>query len=87
LYPIEFDTLLKGSIVQRRGVAVRQFGVYVNGAVRLVTSGDRVDRETYEALVAEGAIQPPQEASQGAFEVSENKAPRVVVDAGVEMEY
>jgi hypothetical protein len=55
---IEFDMMLKGSVYRRRGGNVRQFGVTVHGATRLVTSGDAVDRSTYEALLAAGAIRP-----------------------------
>jgi hypothetical protein len=55
---IEFDMMLKGSVYRRRGGNVRQFGVTVHGATRLVTSGDLVDRSTYEALLAAGAIRP-----------------------------
>lgn len=57
-YFIDFDMMLKGSICKRRKKTVRQFGVTVNGATRLVTSGDTVDRETYQALLAAGAIRP-----------------------------
>jgi outer membrane biosynthesis protein TonB len=63
---IEFDMMLKGSVYRRRGGDVRQFGVTVHGATRLVTSGDIVDRSTYEALLAAGAIRPaapPQKSS------------------------
>jgi len=60
-YRIEFDMMLKGSIYNRRKQTVRQFGVTVNGATRLVTSGDVVDAATYEALIAAGAIRPPQD--------------------------
>lgn len=56
LYRIDYDMMLKGSVVSRRGKPFRQFGVTVNGATRLITSGDMVDRKTYEALVAVGAI-------------------------------
>ncbi len=56
LYRIDYDMMLKGSIVTRRGKQYRQFGVTVNGSTRLITSGDTVDRKTYEALVAVGAI-------------------------------
>ena len=58
LYRIEYDMLLKGSVYMRRGKPIRQFGVTVDGATRLVTSGDLVDRKTYEALVGVGAIRP-----------------------------
>lgn len=57
-YPIEFDMMLKGSIVERRRGPVRQYGVTVNGSTRLVTSGDVVDRATYDALLAAGAVRP-----------------------------
>jgi hypothetical protein len=59
LYRVEYEMMLKGSVAYRDGVPIRQFGVYMDGSVRLVTSGDRVDRETYDALIAAGAIQPP----------------------------
>ena len=55
-FHIELEMMLKGSFCKRRKKTVRQFGVTVNGATRLVTSGDVVDRETYEALLAAGAI-------------------------------
>ena len=55
---IEFDMMLKGSVYPRRKGLVRQFGVTVGGATRLVTSGDKVDLDTYNALVAAGAIRP-----------------------------
>lgn len=58
LYRIDFDMMLKGSVFKRRKGMVRQFGVTVNGSTKLVTSGDVVDRETYRALVAAGAIRP-----------------------------
>ena len=57
LYHIDYDMMLKGSIYQRRKGPVRQYGVTVNGSTRLVTSGDTVDQETYNALLAAGAIQ------------------------------
>ncbi len=55
-YQIDLEMMLKGSFCKRRKKTIRQFGVTVNGATRLVTSGDVVDRETYEALLAAGAI-------------------------------
>ncbi|MBI4558992.1 MAG: hypothetical protein HY706_15525 [Candidatus Hydrogenedentes bacterium] len=57
-YRVDFDAMLKGSVVMRRGKPIRQFGVTVDGSTRLVTSGDLVDRETYQALVLAGAIKP-----------------------------
>ncbi len=59
-YPIEYDMMLKGAIVNRGRTQIRQFAVMVGGSIRLVTSGDKVDRSTYEALIAAGAIPPPQ---------------------------
>lgn len=56
LYRIDYDMMLKGSIATRRGKPIRQYGVTVDGATRLITSGDVVDRKTYDALVAAGAI-------------------------------
>ncbi len=61
-YRIDFDMMVKGSAYKRRSGEVRQFGVTVNGATVLVTSGDVVDRATYEALVEAGAIRPPKPA-------------------------
>ena len=55
---IDFDMMLKGSVNMRRGKPIRQYGVTVNGATRLITSGDVVDRKTYDALVAAGAVKP-----------------------------
>jgi len=60
LYRIDFDMMLKGSIYQRRGGPVRQYGVTVNGSTRLVTSGEMVDEETLHALIAAGAVRAPQ---------------------------
>jgi len=79
--------MLKGSIVQRRGVPVRQFGVYVKGSIRLVTSGDHVDRETYEALLAEGAIEPPAGPADHTSEPLQEEAPRIIEDSAPETEY
>ena len=56
LFRVAFEDLVKGSVVERKDGVVRQVGVTVGGAVRLVTSGDLVDRATYEALVAAGAL-------------------------------
>jgi hypothetical protein len=56
-YRIDYDMMLKGSFAQRGRTPVRQTGVSVNGSTRIVTSGDDVDQDTYEALVAAGAIQ------------------------------
>lgn len=74
-YRIEFEMMLKGSVCKRRKKTVRQFGVTVNGATRLVTSGDTVDRETYQALLAAGAIRPHAQAPQEPDAPSEGLSP------------
>lgn len=55
---VPFERMMKGTVSERGGAPIRQFGVYVDGVVRLVTSGEMVDRETYDALIAAGAIEP-----------------------------
>ncbi len=57
-YRIEFDMMMKGNIYKRPSGTVRQYGVTVRGCTRLVTSGDWVDRDTYEALMEAGAVRP-----------------------------
>ena len=47
----------------------------VNGATKLVTSGDMVDAATYDALVAAGAIRPVEETGAS---VDENKQTKPV---------
>ncbi len=85
LYRIEYDMMLKGSISSRKGVPVRQFGVYVDGVVRLVTSGDCVDRETYEALLAVAAIKgDPPETRNATDPGSTKPPPRVIDDSATE---
>lgn len=56
--------MVKGTVIKRKGREVKQFGVSLKGTVRLVTSGDTVDRETYEALLAAGAIAPRTQPAQ-----------------------
>jgi hypothetical protein len=58
---IDFEMMLKGSIYDRPSGRVRQFGVTVDGATKVVTSGDFVNRETYDALLKAGAIRPRSE--------------------------
>lgn len=76
-YQIEYDMMIKGSVCKRRGETVRQYGVTVNGATRLVTSGDTVDRQTYQALLRAGAIRPPCSTFE---EAALPHAPPLVVD-------
>lgn len=65
LYRIEFDMMLKGATIKRGKRTIRQYGVTVNGSTRMVNSGDVVDRETYDALLAVGAIRPASAAASG----------------------
>lgn len=65
LHRIDYEMMVKGSVCQRRSGVVRQYGVTVNGATRLVTSGDVVDGETYNALLAAGAIRPAPARTDG----------------------
>ncbi len=65
---ITFEMMLKGAVIQRRHAEVRQVGVMVRGSIRLVTSGDTVDRETHEALIAAKIVAPPQAQSQSITE-------------------
>jgi len=60
-YYIGPDDLIKGNIVPRGRKKVRQFAVLVNTRVRVVTTGDVVERAVYEALVAAGAVAPAPE--------------------------
>jgi hypothetical protein len=55
---VHIDMLLKGNFYNRPGGRVRQCAVTVDGATRLVTSGEWVDRETYDALIEFQAIRP-----------------------------
>lgn len=57
-FEVHFDDMLKGYFAERDGERIRQFCVYVDGASRLVTSGDTVDRITFRALIEAGAVQP-----------------------------
>ena len=59
LYHISFEMMQKGSITSRGRTKIRQHAVMVGGHIRLVTSGDTVDRETYEALLSAGVIEGP----------------------------
>jgi hypothetical protein len=76
---IEREMMLKGTDVPRGNKIVRQFAVMVNGAVHVVTSGDRVNRAVYEALLEAGAIIPipgvdikPRNASTGSMRIEDD---------------
>lgn len=56
MFIVEYDRMLKGNKLSRRGRPIRQVAVVVHGTVTLITSGDMVDRKTYEALIAAGAL-------------------------------
>jgi len=59
MYLVAYESMLKGNKLLRKGKPIRQVAIVVEGSVRLVTSGDRVDRRTYEALVGAGILPPP----------------------------
>ena len=65
LYRIDFEMMLKGATIKRGKRTIRQCGVTVNGSTRMVNSGDVVDRETYDALLAVGAIRPLETTASG----------------------
>ena len=64
LVAIDIDMMLKGNYFDRPSGKVRQCAVTIDGSTRLVTSGDRVDRETYLALLEVKAIKPVPETSK-----------------------
>ena len=55
---LEYEMMLRGNVIERPEGKVRQIGVTVDGATKVVTSGDLIDHETYKALIQVGAIQP-----------------------------
>lgn len=81
-YHIDFDMMLKGTIHKRGSTQVRQYGVTVRGSTRLVTSGEWVDRETYEALIEAGAVQPDLETLKRIGERKKQIVSDVDEDAG-----
>jgi hypothetical protein len=58
-YLISEDMLVRGTISLRRGKPIRQIGVTVQGSTVMVTTGDTVSQEVYDALAAVGAIATP----------------------------
>ena len=65
LYVVAYESMLKGNKVLRKGKPIRQVAIVVEGTVRLITSGDRVDRRTIEALIGAGVLPPPGESARG----------------------
>ena len=55
-YVVAYERMLKGNQLTRRGRPIKQVAIVVHGTVKLVTSGDMVDRKTYEALVLGGVL-------------------------------
>ena len=62
---VTFDMMTKGSVQVRGRKKVRQFAVMVGASIRLVTSGDMVDHETYQALLAAAAVRPEEASPDG----------------------
>ncbi|PCJ64026.1 MAG: hypothetical protein COA73_04530 [Candidatus Hydrogenedentota bacterium] len=71
LHLIDFDMMIKGHVYERPTGKVRQCAVTVDGATRLVTSGDKVDKATYDALVCFNAIKPVQPKSKQSAKVAD----------------
>ena len=75
---ITYEMFTKGNTFRRPSGSVRQIAVTVDGSTRLVTSGDYVDRETYNALVDFEAIEPiddiPRESAASAPSLVEDQA-------------
>ena len=57
MYVVAYEQMLKGNKLSRRGRPIRQVAIVVSGTVQLVTSGDMVDRKTYEALILAGVLE------------------------------
>ena len=76
LYVVGYENMMKGNKLTRRGKPIRQVAVVVDGTVKLVTSGDKVDRRTYDALIGAGIIAP---AGHGLL--AETPDPEVLPDA------
>jgi len=66
LYVVSYEHMMKGNKLVRRGKPIRQAAVVVGGTARLVTSGDRVDRRTYDALIGAGILVPSGNVPPGA---------------------
>lgn len=75
LYVVAYENMLKGNKLVRRGKPIRQAAVVVDGTVKLVTSGDKVDRRTYDALIGAGII-----AAAGHGLLEEVSEPEVLPD-------
>lgn len=65
LYVVPYEGMQKGNKLIRKGKPIRQVAVNVGGTVRLVTSGDAVDRHTYDALIGAGVLPPPGRRTAG----------------------
>jgi len=61
---IDYDMMIKGSVYDRPGGPVKQYGVTVGGATRVITSGDFVNEATYRALLTAGAIRPREQGEE-----------------------
>jgi hypothetical protein len=55
-HTINFDMMLKGNLYERSSGVVRQCSVTVKGATQLVTTGDRVSQEIFDAMVQSGIV-------------------------------
>ena len=53
------DMMLKGSPGMQNGTPVKRISIVVNGMIQLISTGDTVDRDTFNALLEMGAVCPP----------------------------
>lgn len=93
-YLIEFDQMVKGVVTRRGRKKVRQCAVMVGSDLRLVTSGDRVARDTYLAMCKYGYIDGPEaelntmeDISAAEAEVIEAPLPPAAPEADDAQEY
>lgn len=56
---IDYDMMVKGSPGMTNGKSVKRISIVVNGMIQLISTGDTVDRETFNALLEMGAVLPP----------------------------
>lgn len=56
LHTVHLDMMQRGTYYDRPSGQVRQCSVTVDGATRLVTSGDTVPQDVFDALVEAGIV-------------------------------
>ncbi len=71
-YLVTFEQMRKGAINRRGRKDVRQCVVMVGSDLRLVTSGDRVPRDTYLAMCKLGYLDLPKEERDAVLETAKD---------------